>query len=146
MSFDKLIAKVAQAEDAVEAHERSVGADVRQLKRSWKAAWTPGRIVIAGLAAGFLVGRAQPLRQASRDGSVLRLVSLLSGLFASTTAASAAQDAEAAAATADAATATAAGAPGLASDDAALLAREQLAHEHLERAAVAARQAGHDAS
>ena len=97
MSFDKLIAKVTQAEDALEAHERRVGADLRQLKHSWKASWTPTRIMVAGVVTGFLVGRAEPLRSAARGGSVVRIVSLLSGLFASTTASQAASDAEQAA-------------------------------------------------
>ena len=60
MSFDKLIAKVTQAENAMEANERRVGADVRQLRDSWKAMWTPGRIVLAGLVSGYLAGRAEP--------------------------------------------------------------------------------------
>ena len=57
MSFDKLLQKVEQAENVVEAQERRTAADWRQLKRSWKASWTPGRIMLAGLASGFLVGR-----------------------------------------------------------------------------------------
>ena len=76
MSFDKLIVKVTQAEDALEAHERRVGADLRQLKRSWKATWTPARIVIAGVVGGFLVGRAEPLLCAARRGPGLRIVSM----------------------------------------------------------------------
>ena len=101
MSFDKLIQKVSQAEAALEAQERRVAADVRQLKSSWRAAWTPGRIVIAGLVTGFVTGRAEPLRSAARSGSVVRIVSLLSGLFATATAQVAAGDAEEAAAVAE---------------------------------------------
>ena len=101
MSFDKLIEKVSQAEAALEAQERRVAADVRQLKSSWRAAWTPGRIVIAGLVTGFVTGRAEPLRSAARSGSVVRIVSLLSGLFATATAQVAAGDAEEAAADAE---------------------------------------------
>ena len=101
MSFDKLINKVSQAEAALEAQERRVAADVRQFKSSWRAAWTPGRIVIAGLVTGFVTGRAEPLRNAARSGSVVRIVSLLSGLFATATAQVAAGDAEDAAADAE---------------------------------------------
>ena len=101
MSFDKLIDKVSQAEAALEAQERRVAADVRQFKSSWRAAWTPGRIVIAGLVTGFVTGRAEPLRNAARSGSVVRIVSLLSGLFATATAQVAAGDAEDAAAEAE---------------------------------------------
>ena len=81
MSFEQLIAKVEQAERALEAQERRAGAGFRQLKSSWRDAWTPGRIVIAGAISGFLVGRAQPLRVAT-GGGVLQLLSALAGLFA----------------------------------------------------------------
>ena len=82
MRFEQLIAKVKQAETALEAHERSVAADLRQLKRSWLDAWTPGRIVIAGLVSGFMIGRAEPLRAVGKSGGLMQLVSMLSGLFA----------------------------------------------------------------
>ena len=97
MSFDALIAKVGQAERALEAQERRVAADVRQLKSNWREAWTPGRIILAGAISGFLVGRARPLRMVD-GGNALQLVSALAGLFAggSTQAAAdeASQDAE----------------------------------------------------
>ena len=57
MSFDKLLAKVEQAEDALEARERQVAADFRVLGSTWRETLTPTRIVIAGALAGFLVGR-----------------------------------------------------------------------------------------
>jgi hypothetical protein len=103
MSFDKLIAKVQQAEDSLEAQERKVSADFRQLKSSWRAAWTPGRIVIAGLVSGFLVGRAEPFKRAA-GGGALQLITALSSLFASGHAQEAAEEADHAA---DAAQATA---------------------------------------
>jgi len=93
MSFDALIAKVRQAEDALETHERDTTAQWRQFKSTWRRSWTPGRIVIAGLAAGFLVGRARPLRVAS-GGGVLQMLSVLSGLLASGSAQVAAAHAE----------------------------------------------------
>lgn len=91
MSFEKLISKVHQAEDALEARERQVSADVRQFKRSWRAAWTPGRIVLAGLAAGFTVGRSGP--RAPKAASVMQMLSMLSSFLASTTAHAAADQA-----------------------------------------------------
>jgi hypothetical protein len=115
MSFDKLITKVQQAEDALEARERTVSADLRQLKVAWRAAWTPGRIVIAGLAAGYLVGRAEPFKRAA-GGGVLQLITALSGLFASSQAQDAAEGADDAA---QAAEVTAAAAVGEAPVDAA---------------------------
>ena len=92
MSFEQLIAKVEQAERALEMQERRVSADVRQLKSSWREAWTPGRIVIAGAVAGFLVGRARPLR-AVDGGNALQMLGALAGLFAGGNAQAAAEEA-----------------------------------------------------
>ena len=101
MSFDKLIAKVKQAEDALEAQERRVAADVRQLKASWRAGWTPARIVIAGLVGGFAIGRAEPLRAVAKGGNAMQLITMLSGLFAGGSAQAATSEAEHAAETAE---------------------------------------------
>ena len=94
MSFDQLIHKVTQAEDALEAQERRVAADLRQLKASWRAGWTPGRIVIAGLVSGFLLGRAEPLRAVAKGSNVMQLITMLSSLFAGGSAQVAASEAE----------------------------------------------------
>jgi len=101
MSFDMLIAKVKQAEDALEAQERRVAADLRQLKASWRAGWTPARIVIAGLASGFVMGRAEPFKAVAKGGNAMQLITMLSGLFASGSAQAAANEAGNAAATAE---------------------------------------------
>lgn len=103
MSFDKLIAKVHQAEDALEAHERLASADFRQLKASWRAAWTPTRVLVAGALAGFLVGRARPLAAAGALGGArwIQLASSLAALVGSLQAKSAAGEAETAAETAE---------------------------------------------
>lgn len=93
MSFEALIEKVKQAEAALEAQERQAAADWRQLKASWRQAWTPGRIVIAGLLSGYLAGRAEPLRRAG-GGGVLNLLTALASLFAGGSAQAAAGDAE----------------------------------------------------
>ena len=101
MSFDKLILKVTQAEDALEAHERRVAANLRQLKSSWLAGWTPGRIVIAGVVSGFFIGRAEPLKAVAKGGGAMQMITMLSGLFAGGSAQAAAGDAENAAETAE---------------------------------------------
>ena len=101
MSFEQLIEKVTQAEDALEAHERRFAADVRQLKGSWRAGWTPGRIVIAGVVSGFFIGRAEPLKAVARGSGAMQMITMLSGLFAGTSAQAAAGEAENAAATAE---------------------------------------------
>ena len=122
MSFHALIAKVEQAEQALEARERTASTQWQQVKTTWRESWTPGRIVIAGLASGFLVGRAQPLKLAG-SGGLLNLVTALSGMLASGSAQVAAENAEQAAdAAGDVAQVTgdaADGRPGvvLASDD-----------------------------
>lgn len=82
-SFNQLIEKVAQAEAALEAEERRVAADWRQLKASWTAGWTPGRIVLAGLVSGFVVGRVEPIKAGTKGGTILQMITALSGLMAS---------------------------------------------------------------
>ena len=109
MSFNALITKVTQAEQALESRERLTMARWDQLKTTWRDSWTPGRIVIAGLASGYLVGRARPLRLAG-SGGLLNLMTALSGIFASSGAQVAAEQAEQAADAAHGAAAVA-GAP-----------------------------------
>jgi hypothetical protein len=97
MGFEQLIEKVHQAEDALEARERAVVAYAEQTKASWVSAWTPGRIVVAGLVSGFVVGRARPLRAAGNGGQWLQMITALSGLLASGSAQVAAASADEAA-------------------------------------------------
>lgn len=94
MSLSKQIARVQRAERALDASRAESVTQWRQLKTLWRNSWTPGRIVIAGLAAGFAIGRARPLRLAS-SGGLLNLVSALSGLFAAGSAQAAAEAADA---------------------------------------------------
>jgi hypothetical protein len=94
MGFKQLLTKVQQAEAALETRERRVSAEWQHLKTTWRAAWTPGRLIIAGLVSGFLVGRAQPLRAVARSGQWMQLVTMLSGLFAGGSAQVAAEHAE----------------------------------------------------
>jgi hypothetical protein len=94
MSFESLIDKVKQAETALEASERQTGADWRQFKASWLAAWTPGRIVSIGLVSGFLVGKAEPAKRMVRGSGALQMISALAGLFAGGSAQAAAGHAE----------------------------------------------------
>ena len=82
MGFNALIAKVQQAEAALESRERRTGEHWRQWKAIWRAAWTPGRIVVAGLAAGFVAGRVQPLKLAGKGRDWLKLLQLAAPLLA----------------------------------------------------------------
>lgn len=110
-SFEQLVAKVHQAELALEEQERRVAADWRRLKTSWRMAWTPGRIVVAGLATGFAVGSLDPARMLAKGGGFMRLITMVSTLMAGTGAQAAASKAEDAADSAtDAAQAVAPGA------------------------------------
>ena len=100
MRFESLLDKVRQAETALEAKERQTGADWRQMKASWQALWTPGRIVSVGLVSGFLVGKVEPAKQVVRGSGALQLLSAMAGLFAGGSAQAAAGHAEQAADTA----------------------------------------------
>ncbi|HQY81813.1 MAG: hypothetical protein IPF45_09570 [Thermomonas sp.] len=92
MSFDALIEKVRQAEQALEASERRTLEDWQRFRQAWRSGWTPARIVVAGVVAGFAVGRVQPLRAAT-GGGVLQVLTALSGLVASGSAQAAAAQA-----------------------------------------------------
>jgi hypothetical protein len=104
VSFRQLIAKVQQAENALEARERSAAADWRQLKSTWRAAWTPGRIVIAGLVSGFAVGKLEPGKRMPSGNGMLQMITALAGMFAGGSAQAAAGKAEDAAQSAEQAT------------------------------------------
>lgn len=97
MSFEKLQAKVAHAEDALEAHERRAAAGLREFGAAWRGTWTPPRVIVAGLAAGVLVGWARPVRAIAGIDPTrwLQLAGSLAGLVGSVSAAFAAADAEA---------------------------------------------------
>ena len=111
-SFKQLMQKVEQAEATLEARERLVAADWRQLKASWKDGWTPGRIVLAGVVAGFIVGRVEPVKAVAQGGTIMQMITALSGLVASASTEQAATRVESAAAdVGDAAQATPAVAP-----------------------------------
>lgn len=95
MSLAKLLRKVEQAENAAEAQERRTAADWRQCKRSWRAAWTPGRTIIAGLISGYAIGSGKVGTAATSNA--LRLMASLSAFMASHQATEAAEEAEGAA-------------------------------------------------
>ncbi len=102
VGFDALIEKVRQAETALEAKERQTVTQFNQTRASWRAMWTPGRIVLAGLVSGFVVGRAEPFKRAA-GGGTLQLISALGSLFAGGSAQAAAGEASDAADAAEAA-------------------------------------------
>ena len=80
MSFDESIQLVRRAELALDASIREVTDHWRQLRQAWRDAWTPGRIVIAGIASGFVIGRGE--LPTTTGAGFINLVSAVSGLFA----------------------------------------------------------------
>lgn len=115
MNFEELKRRVDRTEALVDGRMCQVTERHADLRREWRAAWTPLRIVVAGLAAGFVVGRTDPQRAMARLDKLgrvggpraLRLVSSLSSLMTSVQATMAAMTAKQAADTADAAADTA---------------------------------------
>lgn len=99
MNFEGLRCRVDRAESLFDGRIAQVRHHRSQLDREVRQAITPGRIVVAGLLAGFVVGRARPMRAIRAVSATrwLQLATSLSGLFASLKAAYAAQTADAAA-------------------------------------------------
>ena len=96
MNYEQLKRRVERAESLVEGRSQQTRGHWAALKVSWREGWTPARIVAAGLVAGFVSGRAEPLR-ALTGARLLQMVTAVSGLFASAQAAFAADQAEQAA-------------------------------------------------
>lgn len=96
MALKQLVARVDQAEASMQAQHRRVSADTRQFTGAWRMLWSPGRIVLAGLASGLLIGRSDG-GGAANASSVLKIVSALSGMLATAKARDAADEAAGAA-------------------------------------------------
>ena len=82
MNFDALQRRVRRAEAVVQVRSEETTQKWGALNSVWRSAWTPGRIVIAGLAGGFLAGKLEP------DGAFsgarwLQMIGSVSGLVAS---------------------------------------------------------------
>lgn len=86
--------RVARAEHVLEQRRHRLDATWSRLKRDGREALTPGRIVIAGLALGFLFGRAAPLAQLAGGARLLKFTGSFIGLINSAMAAFAAAQAE----------------------------------------------------
>ncbi len=95
--FDRLQRRVAKRERLLEGRYQQALERRDAFKHSWREAWTPGRILIAGLVSGFAMGRTEPVKMAAKSGHLMQLVTLLSGLFAGSSAQDAAQSADQAA-------------------------------------------------
>ncbi|SBV37887.1 hypothetical protein STPYR_12830 [uncultured Stenotrophomonas sp.] len=60
MNFDALQRRVRRAEAVVQVRMDDTSGHWNTLDARWRRSWTPGRIVIAGLAGGFLAGKLEP--------------------------------------------------------------------------------------
>ena len=106
MSFQHLKRRVERGEALVEGRALQAGASHERLQRAWRQAWTPLRIVVAGLGAGFITGRVKPEKAIGSIGKVagpnaVRLLTSVVGLVGSLQAAFVAMTAKDAAETAD---------------------------------------------
>lgn len=93
MNFDALQRRVQRRERLLEGRLQQVSERADTLKTTWRDAWTPGRILIAGVVSGFLLGRAEPVRFAAKGTNFVQIMSLLTNLFAGSGAQSAASGA-----------------------------------------------------
>ena len=92
MRFELLRQRVERAERRVESSMDRAQVHRQEFGQAWRRGWSPGRIVIAGLVSGFLVGRSEPL---SRVGGArcLQMLGTVSTMLASLQAAAASQEA-----------------------------------------------------
>lgn len=89
MSFAKNLRRVERCEQLLEGRLDQVRISHAELSREWRQALTPPRIVISGLLAGFVTGRAQPEKALRKLGSLatttpklMQLAGSLTGLIA----------------------------------------------------------------
>ena len=81
MSLKTRQMRVQHAEQALQACATETLRQTQQLAACWRANLSPGRVIVAGLALGFVVGRARPLQWAGSAG-VLTMLRSVSQLFA----------------------------------------------------------------
>ncbi len=82
MNFDALQRRVRRAEAVVQVRMDETAQHWDTLDATWRRSWTPGRIVIAGLAGGFLAGKLEP-GGAFSGARWLQMIGSVSGLVAS---------------------------------------------------------------
>lgn len=83
MKFAALQRRVQRAEFVLERRGEQARACWGNAKQAWRDGWTPWRILAAGLVAGFLTGRAEPMAATLNGPRALRMLSAVSSLFAS---------------------------------------------------------------
>ena len=97
--------RIERASQVMDGRRTQLRQNMQQMRSTWHAAWTPWRILGAGLGAGFVSGKLDPEKAAAGVASrfaaapkILQLLTALSGLLAATRAQVAAAEAEFAAA------------------------------------------------
>lgn len=117
MNFNTLQRRVRRAEAVVQVRMDETVQRWNLLDTAWRRVWTPGRIVVAGLAGGFVAGKLEP-NGAFSGARWLQMIGSVSGLVASAQASVASLQAAAAEAMAGMAAAEAAAANDDAQSDA----------------------------
>lgn len=82
MNFEALQRRVRRTEAVVQVRMDETVRQWDTLQATWHRSWTPGRIVIAGLAGGFVAGRLEP-GGAFSGARWLQMIGSVSGLVAS---------------------------------------------------------------
>lgn len=92
MRFELLRQRVERAERRAEGCVDRAATERAALGEAWRRAWSPARIVVAGLLSGFLVGRSEPLSKVG-GSRWLQMLGTVSSMLASLRAAAASEDA-----------------------------------------------------
>ena len=99
--------RIDRASEVLDGRREQLRENLQQVRGTWKASWTPLRIVLSGLGLGFVFGKMDPEKAATglagKFGAapkVLQTLTALSGLFAASRAQAASESADEAADTA----------------------------------------------
>lgn len=103
MRFERLRDEVERAERRVETRLLRVRTNWRVMATTWREAWTPGRLLVLGLAGGALIAFARPLGRLGKVGRAgggiplarwIQLATSISGLVTALRARHAAESAQ----------------------------------------------------
>jgi len=138
MRFSALQRRVTRCEQVMAVRLTETQDHWSSLSRAWRAGWSPLRIIVVGVAAGFVAGKMElPTRSAGASGARwLQMIGSVSNLVASAQAAFASAMAAHAAGTADEA-ATQADVAAEKADDATVAAGSAAAAAHARPTASA---------
>ena len=84
MKLAQLHRRIHRAESVLEGRQQQIVLQCQTVRQVWRAAWTPGRIVVAGLGIGFATGLSQPATAlgglAGKVGAVPKLLQMFSAI------------------------------------------------------------------